>query len=142
MIFISHRQADTEAATELYKAITSRGIPAYLDVLDPSIKSAEQITDHIIGALNKCTHVIVVFSANTAGSLWVPFELGAAYQANKGIGTWLISKVTLPEYLQAFPVMETSAHLGAYISEYQSGTVKTAGARGFMRAVEKRMKGQ
>lgn len=141
MIFISHRQADSEAASQLYKTLQGKGISAWLDVLDPSVKTSDEITDHIISMLNRCTHVIVVFSTNTVGSMWVPFELGAAYQTNKGIGTWLISNtVSLPEYLKAFPIMRSFTDLGAYLTEYQSGTVKTAGARGFIKAVEKRMK--
>jgi TIR domain len=120
MIFISHRQADSNGAQTLSNLLKSKNVPCYLDVLDPAYKSNIDITKHIIKTLDKCSHVIVIFSVNTHGSMWVPFELGAAYKGGKGIGTLLIDNVQIPEFLNAFPKMKNNYDLNFYIEEYLS----------------------
>ncbi len=120
MIFISHRKADEREAIGVANYLKSKGIECWVDVLDPATKNkATDITKHIISTLNRCTHVIVLFSINTDGSMWVPFELGAAYKAEKGIGTYLLQNVRTPEYLDAFPRMRTSYDLDQYAEEYK-----------------------
>lgn len=116
MIFISHRHVDTNAAVLISQILKDKGIQSWVDVLDPA-KSNADITKHIISNLNKCSHVIVLFSVNTTGSMWVPFELGAAYKGEKGIGT-LLDNVTIPAYLEAFPRMKNSQDLGSFATEY------------------------
>lgn len=119
MIFISHRQADETRARQTADILKSKGVQYYLDILDPGTKTASDITKHIMSTLDKCSHVIVIFSNNTAGSMWVPFELGAAYKGGKGIGTLLIDHVVTPEYLNTFPKMRTSYDLDKFVEEYK-----------------------
>ena len=119
MIFISHRKADTHSAKQVDSYLKSKNVSTYLDVLDPTATSAFDITKHIVNNLNKCSHVIVVFSRNTEGSMWVPFELGAAYKADKGIGTYFVELCSTPEYLNTFPKMKTSADIDNFIDLYK-----------------------
>lgn len=119
MIFISHRKADEAEAKKMAAYLGSKSVQSYLDVLDPSTKTASDITKHIMNNLNKCSHVIVIFSKNTEGSMWVPFELGAAYKSEKGIGTYLAELVTTPEYLNTFPRMKTSQDIDKFVDEYK-----------------------
>lgn len=119
MIFISHRKTDEQQARQLAEILKVYNVSYYLDVLDPSVKSASDLTDHIMSTLDKCSHVIVLFSSSTAGSLWVPFELGAAYKGGKGIGTYLLDIISTPEYLNAFPKMKNSKDLEQFIEEYK-----------------------
>lgn len=120
MIFISHRRADETRARQMAEFLRLKNVQCYLDVLDPSAKTSTDITKHIMNTLDRCSHVIVIFSSNTAGSMWVPFELGAAYKGGKGIGTYLIEYVNTPEYLDAFPKMKTAADLDQYLEEYKA----------------------
>ncbi|MCB9061403.1 MAG: toll/interleukin-1 receptor domain-containing protein [Halobacteriovoraceae bacterium] len=129
MIFISHRRADETEAKRMATLLQSKNVNYYLDVLDPMAKTSLDITKHIMNNLNKCTHVIVIFSKNTEGSMWVPFELGAAYKADKGIGTYLVELVSTPEYLNTFPKMKTSADIDKFVEEYKQEQVLTKSAR-------------
>jgi hypothetical protein len=119
MIFISHRKQDEQKARQMAAYLSDSNVDSYLDVLDPSAKNATDITKHIMKNLGACTHVIVIFSSNTAGSMWVPFELGAAYLDGKGIGTFLTEWLETPEYLNTFPKMRTSADVDQFIVEYK-----------------------
>lgn len=118
MIFISHQNRDSAMAKRVSDYITGKGVQCYLDVLDPLSRTATDITKHIILNLNKSSHVIAVFSTNTAHSMWVPFELGYAYNAQKGIGTYNLDNCAIPEYLTAFPVMKDSNGLDLFIKRY------------------------
>lgn len=129
MIFISHRRADELPAKQMAAYLKAKNVESYLDVLDPSTKSAFDITKHIMSNLSKCSHVIVIFSKNTEGSMWVPFELGAAYKSEKGIGTYLSETVSTPEYLNTFPKMKTSSDIDKFIDEYKQDQALTKSAR-------------
>jgi len=124
MIFISHNKKDEYRALEIKTYLDKYNIESYIDVLDPQIKITEDITQHIISKLRNSTHLIVVFTENTKDSMWVPFELGAAYESGKGIGVFLKNQfVKLPEYLDAFPLMKDYLGLNEYIKLYQRQTV-------------------
>lgn len=120
MIFISHRQSDTDKAKQLHTLLKTHSVESYLDVIDGTTTYAPDITKHIISSLKKCTHLIVIFSDNTLGSMWVPFELGAAYIAGKGIGTMLYTNASTPEYLNTFPKMKNNIDLDKYLEVYKS----------------------
>lgn len=119
MIFISHRQADELKAKQMAEFLRNRSIDFYLDVLDPATKTALDITKHIMSTLERCSHVIVIYSRNTEGSMWVPFELGAAYKGGKGIGTYLVDAISTPEYLNTFPKMKSGADVEKFVDEYK-----------------------
>jgi hypothetical protein len=79
--------------------------------LDDGIVTHENITDRIIGKLRDTTHLLVVFSEKTIGSMWVPFELGISYEREQGIGVliWpdgINIDYKLPEYLNEFPKLK------------------------------------
>ncbi len=119
MIFISHRKIDEDKALAINKFLMENNVKSYIDVLDPSLQAPIDITQRIVEQLRISSHVIVVFSNNTKGSLWVPFELGAAYESDKGIGVFLFDKPELPLYLDAFPILRDKNDLLLYIEEYK-----------------------
>lgn len=124
MIFISHKKEDKDKAVLISKYLEQKGVDSYIDVLDPNI-SYKNVTERIVEQLRKATHLIVVFSEYTKDSMWVPFELGIAYERNNGIGIYLwpdtdYLPIKFPEYLDEFPIMETKNDLDKYIELYQN----------------------
>lgn len=124
MIFISHKEVDSDKALKLSKYLNDKGVTSYLDVLDKKISNGN-ITSNVVSNLRKSTHLIVVFSEHTQGSMWVPFELGVAYERDYGIGVALWPddekiNIETPEYLDDFPVMKGSDDIDEYIKLYKS----------------------
>jgi hypothetical protein len=123
MIFISHKKEDKNKALDIHCYLKEKNVNSYIDVLDPSI-TYENVAQRIIEQLRKATHLIVVFSEHTKESMWVPFELGVAYERNNGIGIFLWPDnhglyIKFPEYLDEFPVMKSVKDLDKYIKLYR-----------------------
>jgi len=119
-VFISHRRADTSTALRVDNRLKSHGIQTYLDVLDPTLQSAENVTQQILAGLAPCTHLMAIVSTETAGSWWVPFEIGVATDADKRISSFCIAAVTLPDYLRVWPVLTRDEHIDAFARRYLS----------------------
>jgi len=137
MIFISHKKEDKNKALDIHCYLKEKNVNSYIDVLDPSI-TYENVAQRIIEQLRKATHLIVVFSEHTKGSMWVPFELGVAYERNNGIGIYLwpdsaYSPIYLPEYLNEFPIMENWNDLDKYIELYRESIIIME-SRGFVKS--------
>ena len=122
-IFISHRQADKEDADRLFVYLKNRGVPAYIDSLEPSLSTEEDITKKILDRLGHCTHLMAYLSPNTQGSWWVPFEIGVATEKESRISSVNFRKITLPGYLKQWPELATQEHLDYYIELYNSDRV-------------------
>lgn len=126
-IFISHKQEDSIKAEKVAKYIESKyGFSTYVDTLDSGIYLSTNITDRIVGKLRDATHLLVIFSEKTKGSMWVPFELGVSFEREQGIGVLIwaetLRESDLPEYLGEFPKLRVK----------QSGFgYKSAGRVGF-----------
>lgn len=119
-VFISHRQADATRAKKWVDLLTSKGIASYLDVLDPTPQqlNGRAVSKYLHDQLKACTHTLVVFTENTAGSMWMPFEIGIATERDIGIAIDLfMSNPNLPEYLLEWPVLRSQNHYGAFVSQ-------------------------
>jgi TIR domain len=130
-VFISHKQEDSAEAAELHRYFTSRGVPAYVDLLEigqPGLKSDEDITNRILDRLSKCTHLMAIVSGVTRLSWWVPFEIGIATNQGNRISSLNYKQlIDLPEYLKIWPVLRTREHLDRYIALYKAdGTAQKA----------------
>lgn len=132
-VFISYRHTDRNTALAIAKKLSINDISCYLDIIDDESKSTDDITEVITKNIKKSTHLIAVISIHTAGSWWVPFEIGEATIANRRICSYatkldssnlnLVSSrnITkfLPEYLQKWPVLVSSADLEEFIRQYK-----------------------
>ena len=113
-LFISHRQADATQALQIASIAHALNFEFWLDVLDPTLanSTATPLDDERKGlltaiyiemALLNCTHLIAVMTANTSGSMWVPYEFGRVKGDSlfdSQVASRLhISHVGLPEYL-------------------------------------------
>lgn len=118
MIFISHRLKDQKAASLIKDYLAVYNVDSFVSLYAPKRDDQFDVVKWIVNKLNECSHVIALISENTQGSMWVPFELGMAYKANKGIGTFLLNKIEIPEYLEAFPIMNSTDDLDSFIELY------------------------
>ncbi len=90
-VFISHRQSDETEAVYIANLASTAGFNYWLDVFDPNLKSLEQLINQqklskaqecfaiasiIEMGLVNCSHVLVVYTRNTKGSNWIPYEYG------------------------------------------------------------------
>lgn len=117
-IFISHKKEDSDLAANIAYIMAANHIEYYLDVLDPNITSdGQQLTDHLRGNLNKCTHLLVVLSEKTKLSWWVPFEIGLATEKEYPISTYMksLNYREFPDYLRSWPVLKNNIDLTEYI---------------------------
>lgn len=117
-VFISHRRADTATAINVDNRLKKHGIRTCLDVLDPALQNAQNVTQQILAGLKPCTHLLAIVSGETVGSWWVPFEIGVATNADKRIASFCVSVVRLPDYLQVWPVLTRDDQLDIFAEHY------------------------
>lgn len=114
-IFISHKQQDVNYAKEVKQTLASCGVDAYLDLLDDTISGdGEKLTQHIRSKISECSDVIVILSEKTKTSWWVPFEIGMASEKDMPIANYLVSYITLPEYLAYWPRLKNQSDVKKY----------------------------
>lgn len=116
-VFISYQRADETKAVSIKAKFDSAAVPSYLDLLDPSL--VETVTQNILNALHKCTHMMAVVSTNTVNSWWVPFEIGVATERESRITSYRRDSVTLPDYLKKWPVLDYDSQLDDFIQLYK-----------------------
>lgn len=115
-IFISHKEEDSGPAQYVCHILNELGVKAYLDLLEGDLLlKGEELTNHIKNRLNSCTDLLVIMSANTSKSWWVPFEIGMASQKDFPIVTYLINNVELPDYLTYWPALKKTEDLYKYV---------------------------
>lgn len=120
-VFISHKDKDSRKAVEIHNFLKRYGISSYVDVLDGSTRTTDNITDTITKRMNMCTHLIAVMSNETVKSWWVPFEVGEATFGLRRISSYDMGcGYQFPEYLKKWPVMSKQSHLEAFVTAYRN----------------------
>lgn len=136
-VFISHRQADSQRAASWVKFLGDYGVTSYLDILDPTPVTLQgrQVSRYLHEKLRGCSHLLVVYTPNTKGSMWVPFEIGIATERDSGIAIDLsFEDPQMPEYLDEWPLLRTSSHHRQFALELQ----KTDEKRRYMKSLGER----
>jgi len=118
-VFLSHRKADKASALKIYAYLDANKIKCYLDEFDETLQRSKNITDVIMTRINECSHLMAIVSSNTTGSWWVPFEVGVASEADRRICSFKIDGVSLPEYLDIWPIMTRTEHLTEFVKLYK-----------------------
>lgn len=78
-VFVSHKAEDTEAALALKERIAGWGFSCWVDAEDEALRAnpgPRELADHIRERLRTCRCLIYAFSAASAQSKWMPWELG------------------------------------------------------------------
>ena len=119
-VFLSHSSVNKPEAGRIYNYLTQRRIACYVDVLDPTLKSTDDITAVIMQRIEQCTHMMAVVSQFTQGSWWVPFEIGVASRGDRRITTYKIAgQYDLPGYLSKWPILKGDNDLDQFVRMYQ-----------------------
>ena len=136
-VFISHRQSDSARAKSWADFLKRNSIDCYLDTLDPTPQqlAGRAVSKYLHRQLQACTHLLVIFTKNTDGSMWVPFEIGISTERDIGIAIDLTTSIRdLPEYLLEWPVLENDASHQAFLEQLRRAytvrdTTKSQGRR-------------
>ena len=104
-VFISHQKKDSDAARAIADYLQDAGIDVYFDQYDMSINrlDPQSVVNAIKRGIENSSHMLVLFSSNTFGSMWVPWEIGYAYNSVVILNVLClkgIEKDKLPEYLK------------------------------------------
>lgn len=133
-VFISHQLADSRLALSLANRLqTVHGIPSYLDVIDPNIRSSgDELVDHVKNELGKCTQLLAVVSEATRLSWWVPWEIGIATEKDFPLATYAGGVTTVPDYLRKWPYLRSDADLDRYAAASKTAAKMFETKRGYV----------
>lgn len=119
-IFLSHQRADSAQADTIRLYLkTFHNIDCYLDVVDPVMgkKQGPELAEHVRRQLAECDSLLAVVSTATSKSSWVPWEIGIATEKSLPLATYTESRYNLPEFLQAWPYLQSKLDLNLYANE-------------------------
>lgn len=118
-VFISHRTVDNAKAYGIARVFRQHDIPYYLDDFDPDLQSTTRVTEVLVNAINRCTHLMALVTTSTRFSWWVPFEIGIAHQAPRRISTYNWGDEDLPDYLEDWPILRSELDLQLFCHLYK-----------------------
>lgn len=109
-VFISHQKKDSDIARVIADYLEDAGIDTYFDQYDSTINRSDpqSVVKAIRYGIENSTHMLVVFSPNTFESMWVPWEIGYAYNSPVALNVLRlkgVAKDKLPEYLKVVKVI-------------------------------------
>lgn len=115
-VFVSHKKEDQYIASSVADRLKRNGADVYLDVIDPDAhKAGDDLADYLRDALSKCTDLMVVVSARTKESWWVPWEIGVASEKEYPLSTFAGENCELPLYLKKWPYLRTLPDVDTYV---------------------------
>ncbi|MBB3918108.1 toll/interleukin-1 receptor domain-containing protein (plasmid) [Rhizobium bangladeshense] len=114
-VFVSHKKEDSGTASKVAERIKTNGIATYLDVIDDALASdGPELADHIRKRMSECDQLVAVLSTATKDSWWVPWEIGVASEKDFRIASYAEQYISLPSYLQKWPVLQTMSEVDLY----------------------------
>lgn len=120
-VFISHQKNDSDAARTIADYFQDAGIDVYFDQYDGSINRSDpqSVVSAIKRGIENSSHMLVLFSPNTFGSMWVPWEIGYAYNSVVTLNVLRlkgVEKEMLPEYLKVVNTVMSIYQLNSLIA--------------------------
>lgn len=123
-IFLSHKTEDKAIAIKIGEYILKAGIDIYLDIRDSGLQGAVERNDdtnivkYIEKGIQTSTHIMCIISEKTQISWWVPYEIGYAKKAFKGISSLKLKTVSsLPSFLKIEKQIINIKVLNEYLKE-------------------------
>ena len=124
-MFISHQKKDSDAAKAIADYLQYAGIDIYFDEYDTSINQSDpqSVVNAIKRGIENCSHMLVLFSPNTFDSMWVPWEIGYAYNSVVTLNVLRlkgVEKDKLPEYLKIVNTVMSIYQLNSLIASIKN----------------------
>lgn len=119
-VFISHKREDTKYALWVKATLEQQSVKCYVDVMDPELRTTDDLTATLMARIHMCTHLMAVVSDYTTQSWWVPFEIGVATEIDRRISTFQVSVTQLPDFLTKWPVLKSSSDLDLFVQTYRN----------------------
>ena len=124
-VFISHQARDTDTARGIAKSLQDFGLDSYLDVEDEAIiADTPELEVRLRSIIAESTTLLAVMTAHTKESWWVPFEIGAARQADCLLASYVdrssFGHRELPSYLKRWPVVSSTSGLRVWAQDILS----------------------
>lgn len=152
-VFLSHKKEDTGQTLAIANYLRAKQVICYVDVLDPSVKTTDDLTKLLMDRVRQCSHLMAIVSNYTIQSWWVPFEIGVGSELDRRITTYRLSGVTLPDFLTKWPVLSSVSDLDKFVDIYRldstvqlaesrASTIKTIREAGIFHAALKNMLSQ
>lgn len=120
-VFISHQKKDSDSARAIADYLQDAGIDVYFDQYDRSINRSDpqSVVSAIKRGIQNSSHMLVLFSLNTFGSMWVPWEIGYAYNSSVSLSVLRLKGVErekLPEFLKVVNTVMSIYQLNSLIA--------------------------
>lgn len=124
-VFISHQKKDSDIACVVAEYLLDAGIDIYFDQFDKSIDRSDphSVVRAIRRGIENSSHMLVLFSINTFGSMWVPWEIGYAYNTAVSLNVLRLKDVPkekLPEYLKVVKMVMSIYQLNSLIADIRN----------------------
>lgn len=121
-VFINHQKKDSDIACVVAEYLLNAGIDIYFDQFDKSIDRSDphSVVRAIRRGIENSSHMLVLFSINTFGSMWVPWEIGYAYNTAVSLNVLRLKgvpKEKLPEYLKVVKMVMSIYQLNSLIAD-------------------------
>lgn len=112
---------DSDVAGKIADYLLDAGIDVYFDQYDRSINRSDpnSVVTAIKRGIENSSHMLVLFSQNTFGSMWVPWEIGYAYCSQIALNVLRlkgVEKQDLPDYLKVVKIILDIYDLNVLIS--------------------------
>ena len=115
-VFISYKSNDFGNSRIVKQAIEkNHDFKAYLDRIDDALlKDGPGLASHLLKRIDQCDQLLAVVGPTTAGSWWVPWEIGVGSEKHYFLATYLHGQVELPSYLKKWPILRSMADIDKY----------------------------
>lgn len=130
-VFISHRKTDKQLAAGVAAFLLKAGLDIYYDEYDSQLQAAhaagrdEEVVRCIDRGLLVSTHLLGLISKTTAGSWWVPYEIGGARAQQKEAAHLIGADVQeLPEYIKVGTVIVDQIGFQKWVQTTAAGKVE------------------
>ena len=129
-IFISYQRDDENYAKDIADYINKQKIDVYFDLNDKDLKfhnqndNPKEVVNSISKGLNQSDYMLVIISPDTKNSVWVPFEVGYAFETKgdnmKTLRHKGISKSSLPQYLKVKEMLNGTLSLDIFLQKIKN----------------------
>ena len=117
-VVVSHRSGDEEVAEEVARCVGACGLTVWVgsDYLDPD-DDGPQMAYKIRRVIARSYCLMVVVTAATKSSWWVPFEIGIASETARYVSVYGDLVVDLPSFLVGWPRVRNHGELREWCDE-------------------------